>query len=336
MHPVHITAIHRRVVRWPLEPRGAARAAWHERVALLVGVATDDGAIGLGEAAPLPGMSIDTIDDAYRASGNFANQLPLAIASADDVTQIAKRVSSSAAARFALETALLVALAQQRGTSVAALWSPRPPRELRMAVVVDNVDDARRAVDVGYECLKIKANSPERVLQIARAVPGATLRVDANRSWPCAETLDWMKQLAGLPIEYIEEPCQDAHKLLHDHLPHRIALDESLVTLSRADLERALTSSSLAALVLKPTLLGGFAACLELAALARRHNVVPIVSHALEGPIGTAACFELARAIAANVPVGLAPHPALDRFAEAVDDRAGAADCKDNGAGGVA
>jgi hypothetical protein len=40
-------------------------------------------------------------------------------------------------------------------------------------------------------------------------------------------------------------------------------------------------------------------------------GVAPIVTHALEGPIGFAACHELARAVGADVPVGLGPHSAL-------------------------
>jgi O-succinylbenzoate synthase len=97
----------------------------------------------------------------------------------------------------------------------------------------------------------------------------------------------------------------------------RLALDESLLDLDAAALARALTSPRLAALVLKPTLLGGFARCLELAAAAHEHGVAPVITHTLEGPIGTAACTELARAVAADVPVGLAPHPALDHFTDA-------------------
>ena len=100
-------------------------------------------------------------------------------------------------------------------------------------------------------------------------------------------------------------------------MPCRLALDESLIELGRDELERALESSQLAALVLKPTLLGGFARCFELATAARRHGVAPVISHTLEGPIGFAACVELARAIGADVPVGLAPHPALEQFGNA-------------------
>ena len=97
--------------------------------------------------------------------------------------------------------------------------------------------------------------------------------------------------------------------LIEPDLPVKLALDESLVELDPAALERALASPLLAAIILKPTLLGGFARCLELAAPHTRTASRRSSRHALEGPIGTAACHELARAIGADVPVGLGRHP---------------------------
>jgi L-alanine-DL-glutamate epimerase-like enolase superfamily enzyme len=191
---------------------------------------------------------------------------------------------------------------------------------LPLAAVVDNPEAARRAFAAGIRCLKIKlgAGDPaDRVRAIAAAAPGATLRIDANRSWPPAEVLDRLAALAALPIAYVEEPCRDAHRLLQSGpLPCKLALDESLVELAPDDLAAALRSPALAAVILKPALLGGPSACLALAARARASGVAVVASHALEGPIGTAACAELALALAAERPpgpaAGLAPHPALE------------------------
>jgi hypothetical protein len=43
--------------------------------------------------------------------------------------------------------------------------------------------------------------------------------------------------------------------------------------------------------------------------------VVAIASHALEGPVGTAACAELALVLGGDQPAGLARHAALDGWA---------------------
>jgi O-succinylbenzoate synthase len=156
------------------------------------------------------------------------------------------------------------------------------------------------------------------VFAIAAAAPSARLRIDANRSWPRAEVADRLAVLAALPIDYVEEPCVDAHRLLDHPLACRLALDESLPELSPDELGAALRSPQLAAVVLKPTLLGGLSAAVALAVRARRAGVAAIASHGLEGPVGTAACAELALALGGPQPAGLAAHAALAGWRVAV------------------
>jgi O-succinylbenzoic acid--CoA ligase len=342
---MRVVAIALRVVTWPIDGSGAARGST-QRIAIVVEVRSETGAIGLGEAAPLPGLSRETVEDARRALEELAQRVPFEL---DDVSHLA-----SPAARFAIETALLDAAARERGVSVAAVLAesvrgtrideqhqatgdrrPETGHEdpcavidrdpVPIAVVIDTIDEARAAVARGARCLKLKVGPRgdlERVRAIAAAVPGVSLRLDANRTWPRESVRERLAALATLPIEFIEEPCVDAHRLLGEALPIRIALDESLTTLSSDDIDVALASPSLAALILKPTLLGGMHACLELAGRARRAGVPAIVSHALEGPIGTAACAELARALGGDVPVGLARHSALAAWSIVVDQLA--------------
>jgi L-alanine-DL-glutamate epimerase-like enolase superfamily enzyme len=184
-----------------------------------------------------------------------------------------------------------------------------------LAAVVDDADTARRAFAAGIRCLKIKlgpADSIDRVFEMARAAPGARLRIDANRSWPRDEVVARLTALADLPIDYVEEPCLQAHLLLSVVLPCKIALDESLADMTPTELRAAFASPSLAAVVLKPTVLGGIAATLALAELAHQHGIAAVASHTLEGPIGTAACAEFAIALGGAVPAGLAAHSGLD------------------------
>jgi O-succinylbenzoate synthase len=320
---MRVVSVHHREVRWPLEQRGAARNHGSSRAATVIAVTTQDGATGLGEAAPLPGISIDSLADAARAAEDLASRSLVELSTPGHALAVADRVTHAPAARFALETALLSAYAQTARTSLAQLLTPLPKAELLLAVVVDDPAEAERAVAAGARCLKIKVGSPDpdadiaRVRAIAARAPSAQLRLDANRGWSADDVDRILAPLASLPIDYVEEPCPDTHLLLDRNLEVRLALDESLIELDRASLARALASPRLAALVLKPTLLGGFARCMELAALAHQHGVAPVVTHTLEGPLGTAACHELARAIGSDVPVGLAPHPALERFTEA-------------------
>jgi O-succinylbenzoate synthase len=78
-----------------------------------------------------------------------------------------------------------------------------------------------------------------------------------------------------------------------------------------------IAARAIAALVLKPTVLGP-ARTLALAGAARRAGVPAVLSHALEGPIGMAADIELALALGAGaigaLAVGLDAHPGLSAW----------------------
>lgn len=310
---MRIASLAARTVRWPITGEGAARGRV-ERAAVLVEVRSDRGAIGLGEAAPLPGMSLDTLDDAERAIAAIAARAPFDVLDRDAAFALARGAVPSA--RFAIETALLDVLARDRGVTLAALLGPPTADEVRvpLAAVVDDPASARWACAAGVRCLKIKLDAGDdiaRAFAIAAAAPRARLRIDANRSWPRSEVAARMAALARLPIDYVEEPCAAAHLLAAEPLPCKIALDESLALIAPEELRVALRGPRLAALVLKPTVLGGLAATLDLAKLARAAGVAAIVSHGLEGPIGTAACAELALALGGEHPAGLALHAAL-------------------------
>jgi o-succinylbenzoate synthase len=325
---MRITSIAAQTVRWPISSVGSARGRG-ARAAVILEVRTDAGIVGLGEAAPLPGMSNETIGDAERAIAAFTRRAPLELV--DHEAREAREAvvglaAASPAARFAIETALLDALARHRRTSLAAVLAlpaaggpdASHPARIPLAAVVDDPAAARAAFTAGVRCFKIKLaaeDDPGRVRAIAAAAPGARLRIDANRSWPRAEVAARLATLADLPVDYVEEPCPEAHRLLAGPLPCKLALDESLALLAPGELREALQSPQLAALVLKPTLVGGLSGALALAALARRAGVAAIVSHGLEGPVGTAACVELALALGGDHPAGLAAHPALAGWA---------------------
>ncbi len=316
-----------RAVRWRVEPRGAARGVTERAATILI---ARDTHLGLGEwgrcrfCLLAPSEAPANPRDLNSFAGDavaFVNLRPTdtAIENASAALDFAATIPEPAL-RFALESALLSLIAQRERTSVAALLVAHPLAQIAVAPVVDDPAEAVAAVAAGATTIKLKVGPHElaRAFAISRAVPHTQLRIDANRRWPRGDVRAMFAALRELPVSYVEEPCDRAHELLVEPLSIPIALDESLAELDDAAIGRACASPGLAALVLKPALLGGFARCLTLAALARRHGKHAIASHTLEGPVGTAACIELARAIGGDAPAGLAPHPALDHFAEAL------------------
>jgi L-alanine-DL-glutamate epimerase-like enolase superfamily enzyme len=249
---------------------------------------------------------------------------PLVVHDATDAFALAMRVApGSASARFAIEAALCDALARRAGCSLAAVLQPTPATRVALSAVVDTADDARAAFAAGVRTLKLKLGPDEpleRVRAIAAAAPGARLRIDANRTWPIDGVAARLAALADDAIAYVEEPCRDVHRVLDQPLACKLALDESLAAIDPSLLApdarssvastAILFSPQLAALVLKPTLLG-LGTALAFAQFARARGLAAVISHGLEGPIGTAACAELALALNDPAPAGVAAHPAL-------------------------
>jgi L-alanine-DL-glutamate epimerase-like enolase superfamily enzyme len=335
-----------RAVRWHQQPRGPA--IWRAvplRQGLLLRVIDGEGYVGIGEASPLP-MAMptdgeadgpDELAEAERALQRWAprwsgasGEAELAVRSPDQAYRVAEAACpASPAARFALETALLDLLAARRGCSLAELLVPAgsaPASSVPLNAVVDSVEAASAAWARGITTLKLKlgldTDADARLLRALRAaIPASHLRLrgDANRGWPLAETRDRLAALAFAELDYVEEPCRELPALLAASsswpaaLPP-IALDESAAERSADELRALLVHPRVAALIVKPTRLGGLLSCQRWAALAATSGKRTVVTHTLEGPVAMAACAELARALAPGNPelaVGLDVHPGL-------------------------
>jgi L-alanine-DL-glutamate epimerase-like enolase superfamily enzyme len=288
-------------VSWTVAATGAAgRGRWPTRRAAVIGV---PGARGWrwGEAAPLPGFGDDDLD---RATAELAAWL-------DEP----RAPLTSPSARYAVEQ-----LARP----------PGPAPALTAAVVVDDPAAAAAAVAAGAPALKLKLDGHDdraRVAAIRAAAPRAALHADANQIWPLAEVGDRLADLADLGLAYVEEPAAGLAARLRGPLAVPVALDESLADPERERwLPAALASGALAALVCKPTVLGGRAGLAPLWAAAQAAGVAVSVSHALEGPLALASHRALAAALAPTALHGLGPHPALAAWAPLTVDGAAVGD----------
>jgi o-succinylbenzoate synthase len=319
----------------PVEGPLSARTRWDSRSGLLLRVEDADGNVGLGEASPLPFYSPDTLYDASEAlrsvdwpaipeieSGESAlswlGRFPVApFASAPDRQNIPS-------ARFALETALLDLLGQRREVPLHRLFSedvsPLPLCLLLGGAADESViERAEQAVEAGAHTVKLKITGPilgEQldVLRRLREVLGGTpLRLDANRTFSEGNWEDELAPLTDIAPEFVEEPAALESLLRARSAPVPTALDESLQDPANWELlVPALSLLRCAALVLKPTALGGFAACLEWAARARAQSLDVTVSHTFEGPVALAAGAHLALAIASRARAsGLSRHGGL-------------------------
>jgi o-succinylbenzoate synthase len=277
----------------------------------------DDGAVGIGEASPLPGFSRDTLTD---CEVSFDQLVSSASATAPAAPPF------PAALHFALETARLDLIATRLGLPAARALAPRPVRDRApLSALLDlfdpDRDAARRAVDAGFRTLKLKIGRAGRFAEelaaltgLRRAVgPDIALRLDANGT--LADPVVALRALAdAIGPELVEEPvpAERLREVFSDRPPARLALDESLIRLTTAEIAGLIHDGLTDALVLKPMLLGGIQACLDLAALAKERGVPVTVSHAFDGPIALAAACALALALPGTLlACGLAPHAGL-------------------------
>ena len=217
-----------------------------------------------GDAAPLPGWSRETLEEVRASLHGSEDFVP----------------ASLRCAREALEEG----------------WVPLR-KVVSLNALLDGTADqilarAARAYREGCRCLKIKtsridsAQLVDLVGDITRETEGlCQLRLDPNRSWAFEETLRIAERLRDFPIEYFEEPLADTQRLpeLIARSACPIALDETLREISPADLSQF---QGAAALVLKPTLMGGFEHCRQFALEGARLGMTSVVSAAYESGVG--------------------------------------------------
>ena len=290
-------------------------AAHSERRGALVRVETDAGAVGWGDAAPLPGFSRETLAEAV------VSVLAAAVAVQEVEPADVFRLDSDLhglldafghngtlppSARFGLDVALADVAAQALGRTLAQALAPDPAVSLPLAGLVlgGSLGEARRLAGLGYRTLKLKVGraSVDDDARLVRAVrdavgPGVALRLDANRAWTGSEARAFAAAIDGVALEFIEEPLRDPGGLpelwLDTQMP--VALDETLHEQGAAALR-----GWAAAAVVKPSLVGGLAAALRIAERARAVGVKAVVSSSFESGVGLRGLVALAAATGAH------------------------------------
>lgn len=304
----------------------SARTAWSRRNGLLLELLDGDRRIGVGEATPLPGFSLDDLSAARAELGRLPtpSRLPAdtpAVAALLDALHV-----RSPSARFAVETALLDAAARSRGVAVGALFGARRHAVPRTALV-GALDDrelvarALHAVGRGARAIKLKVaaaplDEQERHLEaLSRAIgQRASVRVDFNGGLDLDSVHQVLELHARAGVEWAEEPVSGRGLLELGETALPWLADESLA--DPTSCAALLESRHSAGVVLKPTVLGGLIRCAEVAARAARAGKRIVISHAFEGPVALAAAAELSLALDARwqPAAGLDLHPALAAF----------------------
>ncbi|HZF49809.1 MAG TPA: dipeptide epimerase [Polyangiaceae bacterium] len=288
---------------------------------------------GLGEAASLPPVTREDQPEALatiqRAASALAGlTLPLPDPSAlrgPDKTRAVEPlfsaidaaltavVPSSPVARAGLETAILDAVARMLGLPVRALLGGDPgPIELVTDITIPigdpphMADLARAWRDQGFSLFKVKVGKDldhdiEALEGIARAVPGAALRIDANAGFTSAEAIAFARELERrkIPIECFEQPCPTDDIEAMAEVTRAIAIpvvaDESVKTL--ADLDRVIAAKAASGVNLKLAKSGGPLAAVAIGRAALAAGMDLMVGGMVETRLGMTAAAHVAAAL---------------------------------------
>jgi L-alanine-DL-glutamate epimerase-like enolase superfamily enzyme len=157
----------------------------------------------------------------------------------------------------------------------------------------------REQIDLGFTTVKVKigAIGIEDELALLKSVRNefngqdVTLRVDANGAFDARTAPDILKRLADLAVESVEQPVPPGLYEVMAELcatsPVPIALDEDLIGLNTHDAKVDLLENvQPQAIVIKPSLVGGWKAAEEWIALAKARDIGWWITSALESSIG--------------------------------------------------
>ena len=292
---------------WPL-PLKKTKLTSRQGLILELKVNDADQGVGYlyGEAAPLPDFSLESLDAVRQQLGEIASAL---------AGQQVDPESFNSQEWYGQPVYPSVAFALESAISLPALLADDSATALPVApLLTGSTVEMLRRIESWSSCwpdaFKLKVARGELksevclVKQLLEALPETVcLRLDANRGWSLEQAVEFARQIDSSRIAYIEEPVESASDCPAFYQQTRIpfAWDE---TLQNPEFEFS-PQAGLAAIVVKPTLVGGIRRCESLANAGREAGVHVVISSAFESVLGVNTLETLARIWAPHEAAGL-------------------------------
>ena len=263
--------------------------------------------LGVGEAAPLFGLSIDNPQRFEEVLMAACTKLEGTINNGTYEINLNTIVPVDfPAIRFGMEMACKDYLSKKNciyfdndfskgsaGIPINGLiWMSDKPRMLQQI---------KEKLKAGYTCIKLKIGAINfeeecELLAFIRkqfAPEDVTLRVDANGAFKPDEALEKLKKLADFDLHSIEQPIAvgkvEEMRRLCECSPLAIALDEELIGVFGSERKKLLSEIRPQYIILKPSLLGGFEATDHWIEAAKELQIGWWITSALEANIGLSA-----------------------------------------------
>ena len=173
-------------------------------------------------------------------------------------------------------------------------------------------------IDGGSRCVKMKiggigiADELQLLADVRREFNAKelTLRVDANGAFTNGNVMPVLERLAALEVESIEQPVSPGLYEVMAELcatsPLPVALDEDLIGISTPEGKKDLLDHVKPQyIVIKPSMVGGWAAAQEWIDLAQERGIGWWITSALESSIGLNAIAQWTATLGVTIPQGL-------------------------------
>lgn len=254
---------------------------------------------GIGECAPLPGLSCDDLpENEYLA---ILNKALFSLCQTGIINY--EELSPYPSILFGVETALL---SYQENTVL--LYHTRfsdgmQGIQINGLIWMENYQSMMKQISSklkeGFRCIKLKIGSIDfndelkLINNIRSQFPSdqLTIRVDANGAFSPDEVFNKLNYLAKYDIHSIEQPIKAGNFEMMAYIikksPIPVALDEELIGYNNInEKENLLNALRPNYIILKPTLHGGFKGCEDWIKVALKYNIGWWVTSALESNIG--------------------------------------------------
>ncbi|MBT3309586.1 MAG: o-succinylbenzoate synthase [Gammaproteobacteria bacterium] len=284
------------------QPWHSSRGQHNHREGFLVELKDDKGNSAIGEAAPLPEMGSESLQQCHQKLLEM-HEVILHCTAEAVLQQLAPYREHYPAFCCAIESATVMLLAKQQQLTLSQWFNQSSASQLQL----NQITTLQHPVinPNGASVIKLKVGiAPietelKQLQQLAKQLsPKQQLRLDANQAWSFEQASTFLQHLQSLPIESIEEPIQnptlEQFQQLQQQCHFPIAVDESMQTIG---LSPIVESSTLQRVVLKPMLLGGPQSCFNIAQQLQQAGIEVVITSTLESSIGILSAAHCAAAI---------------------------------------
>lgn len=279
---------------------------------------------GIGECAPIAGLSIDdplTFESTLQRLCHALTRATLPATPQTIAPFVCEMVEENyPALRFGLEMALTDLLYDGKHVYAPDPLLPEDALLTNALIWMGKKDFLLRQVaekvKEGYRCIKMKIDAKDfsvtcALLKHIRKRFGSALciRLDANGAFSPSEALEKLERLHVFSIHSIEQPIAagqwEAMQMLIKESPIPIALDEELIGCPPEKIPMLLSQLAPAYLVLKPTLLGSLAITRQWIDHAVRSGIGWWVTSALESNAALYVLAQFVKTYKLTLPHGL-------------------------------